>query len=243
MPTHAGTNARGSDRALELPEARTADGARLLGHLQAEGFAVLNIEGGIEQFERRSHSLGRVVDVTDVHLIDGGRTYLSRSGPVPFHTDHPSIAWIGWLCLAQDEVDGSNLLIDTRALLGAMGDEAEKLRDIRIGCPDLQSTRESYEHPLLWTEGRGVRVYWSPWRRLAAPTSTAAALALDRFITLVDEAPADARASVRLQPQQALYIDNGRMLHGRAAIHPASPRRLLRHWIVIDGERDRTSRP
>jgi hypothetical protein len=40
--------------------------------------------------------------------------------------------------------------------------------------------------------------------------------------------PAVAR---RLEPEPALFLDNHRMVHGRRAISPDSPRRLRRLWI------------
>ena len=89
--------------------------------------------------------------------------------------------------------------------------------------------------PCLAPRGRGVRLYYSPWHLLSCypPKQQRAIEALQAF--LHNQTP----VVFRLGPQESLFIDNGRMLHGRTSFAPESPRHLERVWIGPSPDRTR----
>jgi hypothetical protein len=197
-----------------------------LEQLEREGFAVLRAVAGPGDLERAMGALGVVVHRTAVELRPNVGTYLCKPGAVPFHTDHPDVEWIAWWCEAQDPTDGASLLVDARQLVRNLPlSEREKLRATLLPCPELgerSSGTSRRSHPVV---GPDDAIYFAPW--LAPPTDQEGA-AWRRLVALVGRTTP---RRVRLQPGDALVIDNRRTLHGRGPISAASPRRLCRLWV------------
>ncbi len=84
----------------------------------------------------------------------------------------------------------------------------------------------------------GQAVFCSPWLRSASPGQEHVET-LESFRTKLSRAISTARTSIRLNLGDALFVDNGRVLHGRGAITPESRRVLRRLWVRRQGRSGR----
>jgi hypothetical protein len=173
------------------------------------------------RFRALAESLGPVVLETAVRVDPSHRSYLSGTAAVPFHTDHPDVRFIGWLCLAQDAADGASCYID--GLDAARG--LPQLEGIQLDCPPLMGLTPIGQRPLFTR--RPLAIFYAPW--LAAHGEAAALADLAEFRHRLIQTPVH---EVRLAPGDAVFIDNRRMLHGRRALAAGSPRCLQRLWIA-----------
>lgn len=183
-------------------------------------------------YRRLVSELGEPWCETAVELRPDVRSHLCKPEPIPFHTDHPRADLMAWRCEAQDAADGTQHLLDGLAALAACG------RGVRDALASVHaevrvrgdSPPERYS--LVRQGTHGDRLFFAPW---LAPLeqddysrSAYAALRGEierRSLTHVE--------AVRLSEGEVLVIDNGPMLHGRAAIAPSSTRRLRRLWITL----------
>lgn len=169
--------------------------------------------------------LGRVIHKTDVRLSDKG-TYLSSPTAVPFHTDHPDARYILWHCLHQDQDDGSTLLVDGLKIIRSMPAKFRAtLSELMILCPPLGTLIPDHIRPFY--SPTEPRIFFAPW--LIQKKTGIISEALDAFVNELN-CPKNIIA-VRMNPGEALVIDNNRVLHGRDAIAPHSNRHLIRLWI------------
>lgn len=168
-----------------------------------------------------AEALGTVIDETDVRLRPAGRTCLTRPRMIPFHTDHPHAEVIGWRCVRQDPADGASLLIDAHAVLADLSpDDREALSGVTM--PALRWLGGQPDPTPLVEQGS---VFFAPW--LPVPESTTELV--NRLRLGLDGAQVH---RFPLEPGDALFVDNRRMLHGRGAISRGSPRCLERLWIA-----------
>lgn len=204
--------------------------------LRAFGFVHVRGPLGREQCRALASSLGQVVSEERVALRAGAHAYLAKPGPVPLHTDHPEVGVIGWLCEVQDEVDGGNLLLDAGPVVRALGDERRAvLRGVHLALPRLEGGPPTERWPVLRALRGRDAVFCSPWLR-AVDASRPQEAALAQLRQLLSERAARSLTEVRLQPGEALFVDNTRILHGRRAIGDGSRRRLQRFWIRAAAE-------
>jgi hypothetical protein len=193
---------------------------RVRAELHEHGYALLR---GIssDEFATIAASLGEVLHHAVVVLDAFKRTYLASPEAVPFHTDHPEVATIGWWCEEQDAGDGASLLVDGLALLRSLdaADQADLAR-VALPCPTLFGTVPVDSHPVI--DGLG-RLFFAPWLARGAGAASA------RFASALRRAPT---ITVRLHSGDALFISNHRMLHGRRKLAVTSRRRLLRLWLA-----------
>jgi hypothetical protein len=203
--------------------------------------------------ESEFDAVGRCLGVIGLRthvMIDPERDRLqreSRSGSAPrpggiytheeltLHTDRPSAHWIGWYCVCQDESGGATLLADTQDLADRFtADELDHLSRIHVdyNVRDPRSGREQMcPWPLLKHESGALKLYYVPWLVRRDELDESGLRLLDAFACYVAEKREHATTSVRLEERQSLFIDNRRLLHGRVALVPGSPRHLIRLYI------------
>jgi hypothetical protein len=178
-----------------------------------------------------SASLGEVVAVDDVELRPGVGSYACSPGSVPFHTDHPAIAIAAWCCIRQDPVDGASLLLDSQPLIRALSPRhVTSLESLRLAFPPLAVGHAAGAAPVLVQRADRHEVYYPPIVRPDQPGLEALA-ALQTLVERVREVGPSAQIQIRLDVNDALFVDNRRMLHGRGPLRPDSPRLLRRVWM------------
>lgn len=172
---------------------------------------------------------GASVGRETIALRAGAHAYVARPGPVPLHTDHPAVDWVAWWCEAQDEDDGSSWLLDTAPIVASLEAPLRAhLHEVALVCPRLEGGPPTEHEPVLRTSDGRTKVFCSPWLTSVEPAHQAD---LNVLRARISEAARSSVRSVRLQPGEALIVDNGRILHGRGAIGGNSRRRLHRTWI------------
>jgi hypothetical protein len=179
----------------------------------------------LDEFSQLAARLGPVIGQTQIRA-GGGRSLLSSSAAMPFHTDGPEAELIGWWCARSARPHGESALIDTAALPRTLhSDQLDELtrtmlyRPAEEGCLDL--------HPCLMPKAGAFHVYYAPWHLLDnyPPEQRAALDALQEFLR------AQRPVARALAEGESLFLDNGRMLHGRTAFPADSGRHLERAWI------------
>ncbi len=187
-------------------------------------------------------SLGEVVAIEAIELRPGVGSYACSPGPVPFHTDHPAVDVAAWQCVRQDPVDGASLLVDARGLVGRLSAaDVTLLEALPLAYPPLAEGHATGFAPVLEPRPDGHALYFPPVVRPRAPEASSLAT-FRAFTDDVRNAGAAAPIRIRLAPNDALFVDNRRMLHGRAALRPGSPRLLRRAWIRRLSERGASAR-
>lgn len=176
-----------------------------------------------------AHALGDVLRVSEVRLMAGVGTYLARPEPIPPHTDHPAVRYIVWFCRENQGSGGENVLLDGHTAIGQLpARQRLTLAKAYLRCPTLAGRDLVSQHP-VWHE-RARALFFAPW----LPRSQEHEQTLSEFERCL-AAPSTPRHSVRLEPGDALVLDNRRMLHARDALDRDSPRWLTRYWV---GEKD-----
>jgi hypothetical protein len=158
------------------------------------------------------------------------RPSIYQATAMDFHTDPPPADILAFYCVVQDEVDGSSLLID----LGKIEEdftpeEVDDLERLEVAYSPLNAQGHDglATLNLITRHPHGATVNYMPWGLRTSDDPGLAAL-LDRFDKYVREQPI---ISLRLMPGECLFVDNRRMLHGRALLSPESKRHILRVHI------------
>jgi hypothetical protein len=209
----------------------------ILACLEFLGYAHTRQAMAYEDFELIAQQLGSIILRTELAITADRKSIVYKPDEIGFHQDNPTIHFIGWYCVHQDEMDGSSRLLDTDNLVTTFSsDELEVLSTINIRYPDLANHqpdlgREAYfQAPLLDKGSAGYGVYFTPWFLLDSYDEQQRRV-LDKFIAYVKAKETHEVIGIRLKPGESLFINNRRMLHGREAIRPDSRRFIKRVWI------------
>jgi hypothetical protein len=201
-----------------------ADALRRDGFFHARGI-------GPDEYLALTASLGEVVAVEEIELRPGVGSYACSPGPVPFHTDHPAVTTAAWYCVRQDPVDGASLLVDARRLIGKRtSEQIALLKRLRLAFPPLVAGHPPGAAPVLVPRSDGYGIYYPPLVRPEEP-EPGALVALQELAERVCEIDPTEQIRIRLEVNDALFVDNRRMLHGRGRLRPNSTRLLRRVWI------------
>lgn len=197
---------------------------RVRNKLRTAGFVYLTplSESG---FLRLAEELGPIIGRVEVR-VGQGRSLLSGPAPIPFHTDDPEADTVGWWCVETASSNGENLLIDTGDLLRHLDfADLDELTSTQIYRPLDDGTVEP--HPCLVVRDGCYRIYYAPWHLLPAyePAQHRALNALRAYLR--SRQP----FVVRMRRGESLFVDNGRVLHGRTALPMDTRRHLRRVWI------------
>ena len=199
--------------------------------LESVGFVHVAEPLKASEYRTLASSIGAIVGDEQIALRPGAHAYVAKPGPVPLHTDHPEVDVVAWHCEEQDVLDGASLLLDTRPVVAGLPcRQRNLLNEVMLACPPLKGGPPMEQHPVLRTTPLGVAVFCSPWLRSASPIPSHEA-ALESFRMELSTRAKERVFRIRLRAGEALFVDNRRVLHGRAAIVETSRRRLQRLWI------------
>lgn len=203
----------------------------ILAGIRQLGFAHVRRPLAVTEYRQVAEALGTIVGEESIALRPGAHAYVAKPGAVPLHTDHPEVDIVAWWCEQQDDEDGASLLLDTRPILAALPEqERQTLHHVELYCPPLAGGPPSLRFPVLRDTPQGEALFCSPWLRSADPIPVLES-ALAAFRTTLMAAAETSTVRLRLDQGQSLFVDNRRVLHGRAAIQETSRRRLLRLWV------------
>jgi hypothetical protein len=192
-------------------------------------FQVVNLGAAPGIGEEFARSVGDVLLTTEVRVDHRISTYLSSPDDIPLHTDHPDVAIIVWHCHSQDGVNGATVLADAWAAYHLLApSQRTALQAVMLRCPSRLGMKIEKLLPLV--KPKEEAVFFAPWL-IPESLPPVQATAVAAFSDIVNN-EATIRAEIRLQPGQALILNNHHMLHGRSAIEPGSTRWLTRYWIA-----------
>jgi hypothetical protein len=220
------------DEALELSKLSVAAISR-------QGYAHVTKPMSVEGFEAIARRLGSIAMRTDLTITPGRSSIVYKPDAIAFHQDNPSMNIIGWHCVQQDEFDGSARLIDTADVVDHFSaNQLAIMTGIYVKCPDADPSRHNPDKglvayilwPMLTKKPTRCEVYYVPWLLLESYTAEQQEV-IDQFDEYLR---AKEIINIRLNQGETLFIDNNRMLHGRAAINSGSKRFLKRVWIKRD---------
>ncbi len=230
-----------------LPDTKRELAAEIVGLLKADGYAYLKCRISAGGYEAVAGEIGTIISRTDV-LIDKdseikqertrvvkGRPGRYRPEPVRFHTDNLRVDVMGMYCVRQDSVDGAILLLDTSDVSKWFTEEElAVLGQTELWAPDLERAgkQEDFSEaaPVLRKRNGCYRVYYIPWLRREAYEDRALEM-LNKFADYVTRKEKADLIRLPVQDGECVFIDNHRMLHGRAAISEESRRHMVRLYI------------
>jgi gamma-butyrobetaine dioxygenase len=232
--------------------------ARLRDALARHGYARCLAPGLVAAAERdpwavarRLHGDVQLVEAHPIHPVPHGRSFAATSGFTPFHTDSQSRRgvpprWQLMLCARPAASGGETLLVDTWPLL-----ERIEAQDPGLHHALLTRTRRmrfvfgDVVGPTVSLRGGGVVFTHSP---VTVGDDVEPGLA-----AWIERAPL---IELRVEAEEALVVDNHRMLHGRRAFEDpqrrflrllvwtsdpaAAPRRLHEAAAAVHEELERT---
>lgn len=200
--------------------------------LNRYGYVHITINAALEDFYELSHALGEIINKSDISIqLDSDRLY-KQPKKIDFHTDGPNADIVGWFCVKQDPCQGHSALLDSRqifdhfsceelSLLGTIITSYPMGNDINKEVPLIQKTIDAY--PVIC---------YLPWSVFNLNPSQQ--VIYNAFKEAVSEVASKRLISIRLHEGEMLFIDNKRILHGRAGIKKDSPRILKRVWVNCD---------
>lgn len=199
-----------------------------LGVIAKQGYSLIS---GIPQNEVKFHLsyLGSVLMETEIMERTTSSRLLASSKSMALHTDHYKADYVVWYCIKQADEGGESLLLDTYGMMEFVfsPNQLTELRKIRVFSHKV-FPQDSLHYPLLSEKaGCKLKVFYSPWMVSDAATSQGKLALADWKQTIETIEP----IKILLKPNDLLIIDNGRMLHGRAAFNKNSDRLLHRLWI------------
>jgi len=228
-----------------LPSTLDEASAAIRSVLAATGYLHLTRPMSMEHYEQIARRLGTIVLRSDVkvdldrarnqeqvrHLRGRGGIY--SPSPLHLHTD-PNADLVSWYCVEQDETGGPMLMLDTGNLEEHFSErELEILGRVDLWSPSRKSEAEPETLtavPLLSRKNGRYKLFYAPWL-LRDSYDSEAASALEKFAAYVSGLEEEGLISLPIKKHDTIFIDNGRMLHGRGALPETSRRHLVRLYL------------
>jgi hypothetical protein len=228
-----------------LPSTLDEISAAIRNVLNIAGYFHLTWPMSMEHYEQTAGRLGTIVLRSDVKVdLDRarnqeqvrhiqGRGGIYSPSPLHLHTD-PNADLVSWYCVEQDAVGGPMLMLDTGNLEEHFSpDELEALSRVDLWSPSRKSETEPEELtpvPLLSRKNGRYKIFYAPWL-LRDSYDDEATSALKKFVGYINELEEKQLLSLPVKKQDTIFIDNGRMLHGRGALPETSRRHLVRLYL------------
>ncbi|HZD95513.1 MAG TPA: TauD/TfdA family dioxygenase, partial [Candidatus Sulfotelmatobacter sp.] len=153
--------------------------------------------------------------------------------PLHLHTD-PNADLVSWYCVEQDESGGPMLMLDTGNLEEHFSQhEMEVLGRIDLWSPSRKSEADAETltpMPLLSRKNSRCKIFFAPWLLRDSYDSEATGV-LEKFMVYVNGLEEKQLISLPIKKHDTIFIDNGRMLHGRGALPETSRRHLIRLYL------------
>ncbi len=215
--------------------------------LNSQGYVHVRQPLSLETFRLVARHLGTIESETDVRIdperqkaqeqdrhMRHARPGVYQAEALNLHTDSPRNDVLAWYCVSQDTADGTSLLLDLSDISEHFSPrERSVLNSIRLWytARHPETYAESFfQQPLLVTEGSRDLVYYVPWL-LSDDYNQAQSQVLQKFNTYLTHQQQTSLIGIRLAPEESLFIDNRRLLHGREGIAKHSARHLIRLYI------------
>jgi hypothetical protein len=228
-----------------LPSTLDEISAAIQDALAVAGYLHLTWPMSMEHYEQIAGRLGTIILKSDVkvdmdraHNQEQVRTIRGRGGiyspsPLHLHTD-PNADLVSWYCVEQDETGGPMLMLDAGNLEEHFSPrELETLSRVDLWSPSRKSegTPETLTPlPLLSRKNGRYKIFYAPWLLRDSYDNEATSI-LEKFAAYLNELEEKQLISLPIKKQDTIFIDNGRMLHGRGALPETSRRHLIRLYL------------
>jgi len=183
-----------------------------------------------KNFEEIIHSLGEIIQQTEIKENPNSTRLLASHHEMGFHTDHFAANYIAWFCNSQSAQGGESLILDTKKILSHFTESSMLLLNETTVKTHQVFYKDKLVLPLLSTHGLKNKIYYAKWL-VNHTTSIKHQKALAKFEELIKSLEP---IKILLSEGDLLIIDNHRMLHGRSAFPEKSNRWLTRYWIKIN---------
>ena len=199
--------------------------AEVFADLESQGWS--RFSSGETVLQQVIDQLGFTIMENDVSLDNDSRSLVRSTNSLPPHTDHHLAHYILWHCIRPDGEGGHSIIVDGLQIFHSMSEDDKKLLnsiDLMEHCvfkDDLQ------HHPMISNNENGLRIYYSFWMA----DENLSREQKDAFETYNARVRETTPIKFRLDPDECLIVDNGRILHGRTSLSTDSDRLLKRYWI------------
>ena len=210
-----------------------------LASIQSLGYAHIKQQLSPKEFEIVAQQMGSIALRTDLTIAPMRSSIVYKPDEIAFHQDNPAMNILGWHCVRQDDLDGSSRLLDASDVADHFSVEQRRIMaSINVRYPDPDPSRHDPDRgliayllwPLLTRKPTRYEVYYVPWLLLDSYDEEQRRV-LEEFGEYLREKEHKQVTIIRLKQGESLFIDNNRMLHGRAPIQNDSKRFLKRVWI------------
>lgn len=199
--------------------------------LKKYGYVHVSTNSTLENFYELANTLGEIINKSDINIQLGSDCLYKQPTRIDFHTDGPDADIVGWFCVKQDAHEGHSALLDIRQILEHFScEELSLLGTIMISYPIGNGVNK--EVPLIQkTIAEHHTICYLPWSNSVLNLSLSQKTIYSAFKYAVSEEVSKQLIRIRLHKGEMLFIDNKRILHGRAKIEKDSLRMLKRVWI------------
>jgi hypothetical protein len=204
------------------------DFAAIQATIEEKGYCHLP-SAGADALEDLLHDLGQVIQVTEVAVKQETARLVNSDQALDLHTDHHAADLIAWHCIEQSDAGGESVLLDAEAAYAQLTPGQQRtlgrihLTEHKVFAGDPGT------YPLVHERDGRRKFYYSFWLADENGSPEEEDESLGAFRQALDRTP---REMIKLQADDILIIDNGRMLHGRTAIGGSKRRLLRRYWIA-----------
>ena len=205
----------------------------LFDKLRDNGYVVIK-GAGCAGSELVAEELGEVIHTTDVIVDRKSKGLVTSNRALDFHTDHSRADYVMWLCIRQARNGGETILADANAAyLRLLPRERSVLSSIQL-YEHCVFSDDNESHALVTVTNNKRKFYYSFWLVDKSNLQHAQKKALARFHANLTACQI---AEFKLEPDDALVVDNSWILHGRRAIGDEK-RFLRRFWVSRRKELD-----
>jgi hypothetical protein len=229
----------------ELPSTTEQISAAIRRTLEADGYLHLTWPMSMENYEAIAGRVGTIVQKNDVkvdlaraqnqeqvrHIKGRGGIY--SPGALGFHTD-PIADLVSWYCVEQDDGGGPMMMMDLGDLEDKFSiDEIDVLRKVELWMPTRKSEAEQETLtpvPLLTKTNGKYKIFYAPWL-LRESEDVEVRRVTEKFSAYVKKKEETQLIRLDVKPQDTIFLDNHRMLHGRGELSQTSKRHLVRFYL------------